>query len=343
MGKEKSKKSELNMNKIFKFVIFFVAFIFIAILFFQKVNLHKHIENKILSHENPLNLDSPLVMVTTGDIGLVRDINYKILQNHNPNYPFLNISSYLKNADLTVINLEGPLINNCPIILEGFTFCGESTNVKGLIYAGIDAANLANNHTTNYGLDGLSQTEKTLESNNIAAFGLANKIRYINVKDKKIALVGFVELGDNWEGLNNATVENVTKLNREARKNSDIVIDAFHWGVEYTYNPSENQKLVAHAAIDSGADIVLGNHPHWIQPIEVYKNKYIIYAQGNTIFDQDWSQETREGVLYKFVYRDGLFEKIDEEYTLIENNSQPRFATKEEMETIKQKVLKGEN
>ncbi len=289
--------------------------------------------------EKPLKIDEDITLISTGDIGLVRDINYKILQKNNPNYPFLNIADYLKYADLTVINLEGPLIRDCPVILDGFTFCGDAENVKGLVFAGIDAANLANNHTTNYGLDGLEQTENILESNKIAAFGLEkNKIRYIKIKEKNIALVGFVELGNNWGGLNNATFENVTRLNKEAKENADIVVDAFHWGVEYTYKPSENQVLIGHAAIDSGADIVLGNHPHWIQPIEMYKNKYIIYAQGNTIFDQDWSQETREGVLYKFIYKNGVFEKVDEKYTIVENNSQPRFATDEESKLIKKKV-----
>ena len=254
-----------------------------------------------------------------------RDINYKIVLSKNPNFPFLKIADYLKSADLTITNLEGPLINNCPIIREGFTFCGEDSNVSGLNFAGIDAANLANNHTTNYGLEGLGETVQVLRSNNIVPFGIGDEVSYITIKDKRIALVGFVELGNSWEGLNNATQENVSSLVSQAKENADVVIAAFHWGVEYTRKPTENQVMLAHLAIDSGADIVLGNHPHWIQTNEIYKDKFIAYAQGNTIFDQDWSQETREGVLYKFVWKNGKFEKIDEKYTIIEGNSQPRF------------------
>lgn len=295
---------------------------------------------------HPSSVEKPkktFTLVTTGDIGLVRDINYKIIQVKNPNYPFLNISNYLKEADLTITNLEGPLINNCPVILEGFTFCGEDENVKGLVFSGVDAANLANNHTTNYGIDGLDQTVEILNKNNILPFGLDNEIKYIGVNGNRIALIGFVELGDNWGGLNNATLENVSRLNQKAKENADVVIDAFHWGVEYTYKPSENQVLHAHTAVDNGADIVLGNHPHWIQPIEVYRNKIIIYAQGNTIFDQDWSQETREGVLYKFLFEDGNFHKVDEKFTIMENNSQPRLATESETIQIKKKVEEGNN
>lgn len=276
-----------------------------------------------------------LTLISTGDIGLVRDINYQIQQRHDPDYPFAKISDYLRNADLTVINLEGPLIKNCPIIITGFKFCGSDSNVKGLVYAGIDAATVANNHSTNYGLEGLSETANTLKSNGIKAFGLDSGVEYLDVKGKKVALVGFVELGNNWAGLNNATPVNVAKLVSEAKTKADIVITAFHWGVEYTRKPTQNQISLAHIAIDNGADIVLGNHPHWIQENEIYKNKFITYAQGNTIFDQDWSQETKEGVLYKFQYENGNFKKIDEKYTIIENNSQPRFATEQEANRIK--------
>jgi len=278
---------------------------------------------------------SDITLISTGDIGLVRTINIKILQKKNPNYPFEKIAEYLRNADLTVTNLEGPLIKNCPTATEGFTFCGEASNVSGLVFAGIDAASLANNHTTNYGFDGLSETVEVLESSNIESFGLQDEIKYIDVRDKRVALIGFVELGNNWGGLNNATVENVIGLNKSARQNADIVINAFHWGNEYETHPTKNQILLAHTAVDNGADIVLGNHAHWIQEYEVYRGKPIVYAQGNTIFDQDWSQETKEGVLYKFVYREGKFEKIDEKFTIIEENAQPRFATDEEIRKIK--------
>ena len=288
-----------------------------------------------LSDKETVEKPQTLTLISTGDIGLVRDINYQIQQRHNPNYPFENIAAYLKNADLTVTNLEGSLIKNCPIVLTGFKFCGQDTNVKGLAFAGIDAASLANNHTTNFAASGLGQTADILKSNGITPFGLDNKIEYIDIKDKKVALIGFVELGNNWAGLNNATVQNVAKLVSEAKSKADIVITSFHWGVEYTRKPTANQINLAHLAIDNGADLVLGNHPHWIQESEVYKDVFITYAQGNTIFDQDWSQKTKEGVIYKFQYQNGRFIKIDEKYTIIEENAQPRFATDEETTKIK--------
>lgn len=319
---------------IFLFVVIFL--LIITVIFYKSSERNRQV--KIVSPK-PVNTsphpdEETITLISTGDIGLVRDVNYRIQQKKDVNYPFLKIAEYLKNADLTVINLEGPVINNCPIIITGFKFCGNAQNANGLSFAGIDAANLANNHTTNYGLEGLRETVSALESVGIKPFGTDDQIQYIKLKNKIFALVGFVELGNNWAGLNNATAENVGKIVSNASKNSDVVIVSFHWGVEYTRNPTENQIALAHKAIDSGADIILGNHPHWIQTNEIYKEKFITYAQGNTIFDQDWSQETKEGVIYKFVYRDGNFEKIEEKYTIIEDNAQPRFATDTETARI---------
>ncbi len=317
---------------------YLIAFLVTTSVFIFLLKFDKEVPGIIGPSSKEVSQPQEISLITTGDIGLVRDVNYKIILEKDSSYPFLKIADYLREADLTITNLEGPLIKNCPIIRDGFTFCGEDSNVSGLIYAGIDGASLANNHTTNYGLEGLEETVQILNSKGVKTFGLDEKIEYIQVKDKKIALIGFVELGNNWGGLSNAIPENVSTLTSKAKLNADIVIVSFHWGTEYTYKPTENQISLGRLAINSGADIVLGNHSHWIQPLEVYKEKFIIYAQGNTIFDQDWSQETREGVLYKFIYRNGKFEKIDEKFTIIDNNSQPRFATDEESSKIKAKM-----
>ncbi len=320
-----------------KKVIAAVLFVFLAFfLIKEKPYPYEEIRKKVSVQKAP----AEFTLISTGDIGLVRDINYKIILEKNPKYPFLNIADYLRDADLTVTNLEGPLIDKCPVIRDGFTFCGEDINVEGLTFAGVDAANLANNHSTNYGLEGLKETKQILSKEGIVPFGTDRAVSYISVKGYRIGLVGFVELGNNWEGLNNATPKNVSSLVKEAAANSDIVVTAFHWGEEYTRKPTQSQIDLAHIAVDSGADIVLGNHPHWIQVNEVYKDKFITYAQGNTIFDQDWSQETKEGVIYKFIYKKGKFEKKEEKYTIIEGNVQPRFATQKETDNISLKLQK---
>jgi poly-gamma-glutamate synthesis protein (capsule biosynthesis protein) len=108
-----------------------------------------------------------------------------------------------------------------------------------------------------------------------------------------------------------------------ARQNADLVIPYFHWGVEYTKDPTSYQQEVARAAIDAGADMVLGNHPHWTQGIERYKDKLIIYSMGNFVFDQDWSEETLEGMLLHLYWRAGRLVSVRFRPTKDHNRSQP--------------------
>ncbi|EKD67007.1 MAG: hypothetical protein ACD_48C00640G0003, partial [uncultured bacterium] len=95
------------------------------------------------------------------------------------------------------------------------------------------------------------------------------------------------------------------------------------WGEEYTATPSARQKELAHFIIDSGADLILGNHPHWIQPPEVYSGKYIMYAHGNTIFDQMWSEETKIGVIGKYTFSGMRLVDVEFIPTYIQDYGQP--------------------
>lgn len=104
------------------------------------------------------------------------------------------------------------------------------------------------------------------------------------------------------------------------------MIVSFHWGDEYTAEPNSRQRFLAHLAIDSGTDLIIGNHPHWVQTKEIYQGKLINYALGNFIFDQMWSDETRKGTLGWYVIeKDKGLVKTKYYPVLIENYSQPRF------------------
>jgi poly-gamma-glutamate synthesis protein (capsule biosynthesis protein) len=121
----------------------------------------------------------------------------------------------------------------------------------------------------------------------------------------------------------------------DAKNNSDVVIVQYHWGTEYLTPPEERQKFLGKLTIDSGADLVIGNHPHWIKPVEFYKGKLITYAHGNFVFDQEWSQKTKEGMIGKYTF-DGK-NLIDVKYLPVEivNYGQPYFLEG----AAKQKIL----
>jgi poly-gamma-glutamate synthesis protein (capsule biosynthesis protein) len=112
---------------------------------------------------------------------------------------------------------------------------------------------------------------------------------------------------------------------------------SFHWGEEYQDNPTERQRYLAHLAVDSGAKLVIGNHPHRIQPVEIYKEG-IITAHGNFIFDQEWSRETKIGVVGKYSFSKSGIMGVKFLPVLIENYGQPRFLEGDAKEEIISKM-----
>jgi poly-gamma-glutamate synthesis protein (capsule biosynthesis protein) len=117
---------------------------------------------------------------------------------------------------------------------------------------------------------------------------------------------------------------------KKLRPKVDVLAVAVHWGAEYVSIPTavppvadDNPVEIAHLAIDAGADLLIGNHPHWVQAVEVYKGKFIAYAHGNYIFDQMWSYETRVGVIGKYTFYDDTLVGVEFTPTLIQNYAQP--------------------
>ncbi len=240
-------------------------------------------------------------MLVTGDIMLGRMITYKANASGDFTWAFKETKDLLKDADLTFINLESPMNEKCSPTMSGMIFCADKRTVEGLTQSGIDAASLANNHTLNQGPDGLSFTVDTLNQNNILDVGVKNP-KYFDVKNIKVALLGYDDVECYPDHIECIDHENIKKDIQEARNNSDMIVIMFHWGNEYKYKPTEKQMETARFCIDNGADLVLGNHPHWYQPVEIYKNKLIAYSHGNFIFDQMWSQETKEGVVGRYTF-----------------------------------------
>jgi poly-gamma-glutamate synthesis protein (capsule biosynthesis protein) len=264
-------------------------------------------------------------IMVTGDVIPARDVNYEVLLHHDFLYPWRQTADYLKTGDLLYINLESPLLKNCPVVRTGFKFCGDARSIAGLDYAGVNVVNLANNHLTNYGPAGTNETEILLSKHGMGISGLGNyEIR--DIRGVKFAFVGFNGVG--------AHVDRV-EMKREidlVRPKADVVVVQFHWGKEYELMPQpaagiapDDPRTIGHLAIDDGADLVIGNHPHWVQPVEIYHGKLITYAHGNFIFDQMWSQETREGVVGRYTFYGTQLVRVDYRPLVIDNYAQPRW------------------
>lgn len=274
-----------------------------------------------------LSADKIRTLIVTGDVIPARYVNFQTVKKNDFRWPFEKTADFLKSADVTFINFETPLITNCPLTGEGMVFCGDPRNIEGLLFAGVDVADLANNHAGNYGIDGIKSTTGLLESAGISVTGISGAA-FKDVRRTKFAFLGYDDVSKKVDE------EKIKREIEYAKKNSDIVVVAFHWGTEYVSQPTKRQKDLAHLSIDSGADLVIGNHPHWIEPVEIYKDKIITYAHGNFIFDQMWSQKTREGVVAKYTFYDKKLIDVEFFPVLIENYAQPNFLTGDKKQVI---------
>jgi poly-gamma-glutamate synthesis protein (capsule biosynthesis protein) len=135
--------------------------------------------------------------------------------------------------------------------------------------------------------------------------------------------------------------QSVATAIRQADPQVDVLAVSFHWGKEYESLPQADQWLapddpieIAHLAVDAGADLIIGNHPHWVQAVELYKGKLIAYAHGNFIFDQMWSPEVRRGVLGRYTFYDQHLVRAEYLPVLIEDYWQPRFLAGNEAQAL---------
>lgn len=251
-----------------------------------------------------------ITMIATGDVIPARSVNQGMITRNNFRWPFEKTAEMLRSADLTVINLETPLLTRCAPTIEGMVFCGDARVIDGFTYAGVDVATLGNNHIGNYYEAGVEETKKHLSDAGILP--VSARAEYKEVKGAVFSFLAYNDIGSREAGVPWADEATVQSDIKEARERADVVIVSYHWGVEYVSEPTKRQRDLAHLAVDAGADVVLGNHPHWIQPVELYKDKFIVYAQGNFVFDQEWSEETKRGVIGRYTFYEGRL--IDVEY-----------------------------
>ncbi len=263
-------------------------------------------------------------IIATGDVVPARSTD-AMIRRHDDDflYPVSATKDILAAGDLTVVNLEAPLITKCPAADLGFTLCGRPGFAAALSAAGVDVVTLENNHIGNYGYAGVLETIKYLGARAIA---YADRVTPAvqDVRGIKFGFLAFDGVGVQFD--RKAIADQIKAL----RPKVDVLVVAMHWGKEYVDVPEiepgiapDDPREMAHLVIDAGADLIIGNHPHWVQGVELYKGKYIAYAHGNFIFDQMWSDETRIGVIGRYTFYDRELVKVDYIPILIEDYGKP--------------------
>jgi poly-gamma-glutamate synthesis protein (capsule biosynthesis protein) len=268
-----------------------------------------------------------ITLAATGDVIPGRTSNYLMVQSGDFIAPFVPTAPFLRKADIALINLESPLLAGCQPTVYGMAFCGDPRFVQGLTYAGIDIANLSNNHLGNYGWDGVYETERHLAAAGIAYCGMG-VVAHLRVKGVPFAFLGYNGVGIDFDRAQ------IAREIRAEHRAGNVVVVSLHWGKEYVRIPAtapgianDDPRQIGRLAIDSGADLVVGNHPHWVQGVEIYHGKLITYAHGNFIFDQDWSVETQQGVIGRYVFYGHTLVQARYFPVVIAGQLQPRWAT----------------
>ncbi len=282
--------------------------------------------------------DSKIIIFAVGDIMLDRGVEYEIEKegNNDFKFPFLKIADYLKKADILFGNLESVISDKGVKVGSIYSFRAKPEAIDGLTYAGFDIVSVANNHIFDYSREAMEDNFKRLKEVGINYVGGGFNEKEIRagiteeIKDTKITFLGYANKGSEyWQATETRSGigwldERIEDDIKKAKEKSDLVIVSFHWGEEYQRQPNEEQKYFAHLAINSGADLVIGHHPHVIQPIEKYKDGWIAYSLGNFVFDQGFSEETMEGLLLKVIIEDKKMKEISSKKIEISDFFQPQ-------------------
>ena len=266
-------------------------------------------------------------------------------ENYGADYFMANVKSIFSKDDLTIANFEGTLTESTEREDKQFAFKAPASYANILTAGSVEAVNTANNHSHDYGEESFNDTLKALDTANILHFGY-DETAVTEVKGVKVGLVGIYELNDHLDR-EEQLKQNIAKVKQDG---AQLIVVIFHWGNEKEEVPDENQKTLGHLAIDEGADLVCGHHPHVLQGIEEYKGKNIVYSLGNFCFGGNAYPSDMDTIIFQQTFTIDQNGVKDDNVTNIipcsissdsdYNNYQPTPAEGEEATRIMQKIQK---
>ncbi|MBC7230531.1 MAG: CapA family protein [Actinobacteria bacterium] len=238
-----------------------------------------------------------VTIAAAGDVNLDLD---QLRQGYGYSYPWTEVAGLLQSADLAFCNLECAVSHRgSPVPGKGFTFRGSPDALPAMREAGIDVVSHANNHARDWGTEAFLDSLHFLDASGIARCGsgadyqAAHAPAYLTAGGLRVAFLAYSDI--NWPGwpagagypgvADAADAAGMARDIAAARERADVVAVSFHWGIEREYTPNARQRQLARFAVDCGADLVLGHHPHVAQGFEVYRGRLICYSLGNFVFN----------------------------------------------------------
>lgn len=250
-------------------------------------------------------------LVFVGDIMLSRNIGNTIEKKGSSDYLFEKTKNSISSADIAFGNLETPVSTRGENQGSIYSFRTDPKALSGVRNAGFDVLSVANNHAFDWGPLAFQDTLLNLQKHDITPIGGGKDFsdshtpRILSVGKLKIAYLGYSQFA--WPAISDETAEpavngiDVIQMKKDIEKaramGAEVIVISMHWGDEYEVHANEYQKYIAHTLIDSGANLIIGHHPHVVEEVEKYHGGLIAYSLGNFIFDQNFSPETRIGLM----------------------------------------------
>lgn len=278
--------------------------------------------------------------ISFGDHPLCAGIGtHSKLKNKDPDFPFEKVKSEFQKADILFGNLECTLSRNCveQNNYHSTQMRGQTEYINSLTNAGFTVLNHANNHSLQHGKQAFTETVNLVENSGIKMCGVnindhcKGLPEIIESNGLRIAFIGYSLRPRQYfeytplytEGNSNNIRTDIENIKNDV----DIVIISLHWGDEFILRPSPEEIKLAREIIDSGADLIIGHHPHVVRGIEKYKNGYIVYSLGNFVCDMVWDETLRQSIIFNCkIDKDGIRDiKLTPIY--INNNCQPEILT----------------
>ena len=252
----------------------------------------------------------PLVLAAVGDITFGADVGAAI-EEHGSDYPWRSVAPVLRAADLATGNLETAVSTRGEPMDKEYTFRGPPSSLAAARAAGLDVLSVANNHSLDYGADAFADTLRAAAAESIATVGgganveLARRPRFQEAGGLRLAFLGYSDVrplgfdaGPTTPGTTPADPEAIALDVAAAAGRADVVVVWFHWGVERMTTPDQRQQELAAAAVSAGAAIVLGAHPHVLQPIgRPDEHRLVAWSLGNFVFGAHSPGTQRTGIL----------------------------------------------
>ncbi len=333
------------------------VFLLIVSLYFL-FSLNTALADEVRPVGNGRTQEEKITFVAVGDIMLAHRLE-PFIKKYGPSYPYKYTAHIFKEADISFANLESPLSTKGePVPDKEYTFRANPKVAEGLKEAGFDVLSLANNHILDYGEEALFETIEALDSKIIFHIGAGKNISsarkpvILKVKNKKFGFLAYSNTfpqrfwaEEDKAGTAYGKFSSVKKDVKELKEKVDFLIVSFHWGNEEEISPQEYQRNLAHLAIDQGANIILGHHPHTLSGIETYGNGVIIYSLGNFAFGS-YSEKAKKSAIVRFYFSKDKLQKLEIIPISVYNKEikfQPRILKDKEAERVLERIRKLSN